>query len=476
MAVDPNYGSPTMVDILHASAYAMQQINKMKCMDPDVITAVCTQTGAGGGTCLTWVDDKSVQAFPTPQNYYVKACSVQSDCIMGKCDTSGNCRCTVDSDCNMGMKCIPDPNSPQDLICGYAPSTVAGHCIFNNEMSCLAQGQLPYTCDCGPHGNNVGSCTTLPKEQLNKSYTEWHIDPTTNQGTCVMGNFALRQWCENPCTRCALNTSTNSYPPECTQGNTTMGVTNVPPFYYDRHSGTCYMTFDYCDHYAFKYNQNSCSSDADCPNPGSTCDLSALKPHCVGPGAACYLTKGEQAAEFVVGRTLFYMFKKGVCIPHSNPLTNPSTNPLTNSSTNPPNEPFEPDNRPISTENIIQAGRTAMKQFSSGPNKACMIYNPALIEKKKVIGRDFFAPGIHLYLYSMNGNRVITGVEPNELKLVYPELVQEQEDGNAIICITKEEIKQRKNKGLNRLYVMLNSKTWMAETIVKMAQSKHASL
>jgi hypothetical protein len=259
------------VDFLHAFAYARQQINYMMCKDPKIVEQICSQnpTGmmsAGGGKCIDWKQDESQMTFPSPVNFYRKSCSTDDECYVGKCK-DGRCTCSTDADCGI-LNCIPDPESKTgDVVCGYNPGTVAaGHCVFTNETACLAQSQLPYDCSaCGPQGNIPSEC--IQKSDSKFPYLEWRPGGKgatgVSAGTCIAGNFALRQWCENPCSRCAKS-SDGSFPSMCKSGQDTQGVSDVPPFFYDRHKGACYMTHDYCDRYGLSFNMGSCQTDADC--------------------------------------------------------------------------------------------------------------------------------------------------------------------------------------------------------------------
>jgi len=215
------WGIPTQIDFANSMVFAQQQIAKMKCEDPDIIKSVCEGTGpggayAGGGKCIEWQEDLSQQTFPKPANYFIKQCKNDNDCKwgnsqMGYCDLlRGQCTCSKDNSCGQGMECLPDPKNPAFPICGWEPDTHAGHCIFNNETACEAQGMLPYTCD------YKGYCNQTDKS--NKSaYTEWHIDSDGKQ-QCQIGNFALRLWCENPGSRCQPDSS-GKYPDSCKESD-----------------------------------------------------------------------------------------------------------------------------------------------------------------------------------------------------------------------------------------------------------------
>uniref|UniRef100_A0A6C0EKX0 Uncharacterized protein n=1 Tax=viral metagenome TaxID=1070528 RepID=A0A6C0EKX0_9ZZZZ len=426
----------TALDLLHAQAYADAQIAKMKCTDPEIVEKVCAGN-AGGGQCITWNQDNQAMTFPKPESYYINnSCKTDTDCYQGKC-VGGKCICQTDSDCIQGSSCLSDPNAPQTKVCAYAPSDVAaGHCLFTNANACLTYGDVPYTCNCGAYGNSPGNCEPKPKKDL-KPYLEWHLDKN-NQGKCILGNFTLRQWCENPCTRCVKNKSTGKYPPACYSGPNSRGVTDVPPFYYDANKSACYMTKDYCDWYAMDYNKKSCSSNADCPGNDNYCDTRSEQPHCTGPDAKCYLPSGDKLAEFIVGKTLFYMMKKGTTCQKES-YQGPEVNKLQDMT------------------------KEIGKQFSQTSTIACGMYDKKLIRSRKLVGKDFAGPGINLYTFQKTDDKFVTGFDPDEVEKKYPDCVERHPDGSVFICVDRNEIKGDKN--LKRIYLTLNSGDWMSKMI-----------
>jgi hypothetical protein len=402
--MNDNYGVATNADYLHAWAYANDQVNKMKCEDPEIIENICGKDN----TCIQWVEDQKERIYPYPSNYYLNTCDKDNDCTMGFCK-NGKCTCYKDTDCKNGLECIPNPDSPAELICGYAPQSYSGHCKFTNAKACIDQGDLPYTCT---------DKTCMNKKDLSKSYTEWHIDPQTKEGKCVLGNFVLRQWCENPQSRCTIDKKTNSYPPGCTSGGDTPGVTDVPPFFYDINTSACYLTHDYCDHYGMHYNKDTCSSSADCPD-GNYCytPQNSVNSYCVGPDSNCYLSSGEKAAQFFLGRTLWYMFKKGT----------------------------------ICKEN-----------YTHNPELTCSQADPTHMKDKRLLRKNFGGPGIHLYIITWHSGKTIVGFDGSEVEKVYPDMVENHPEGK-FICISKEDAK--KDKYVKRMYFTIMSKGWMTDLI-----------
>jgi hypothetical protein len=441
---DTIWGIPTAVDTANAMNFAQQQVNALKCQDPDVIKSVCEGTGpggyAGGGTCIQWVEEKSARTFPTPANYFLQQCSSDTDCKwgdtqMGYCDLgTKQCTCGGDKKCGQGMDCIPDPTKPSNLLCGWAPNVSAGHCIFTNETACEAQGKLPYTCD------NSGYCTPRPEDSPsgpNYPYTEWNLNPSDGTHRCIVGNFLLRQWCENPGSRCEKDPSTGDYPSMCKGSETEKGVTDVPQFFYDKSKSQCYMTHDYCDVFGKSYNKNSCNTSADC-QAGDTCFMDpreGRQSYCVGPGSDCSESTGQKVGEFFIGKTLFYLFNKGGCETYEHP------------------KDFKP-----TIDRVTESLRKV-------PDQACVIADTKKVKKKILVGKDFAGPEINLYMISWENGKNFTGFLADEVEKIYPNIVNIK-NGLKYICMSKEDINGDKN--LKRIFYAVNSRGWMTQNIDQM--------
>jgi hypothetical protein len=442
-----NYGTPTVLDQAHAMAFANNMVAKLKCQDPDVVAIVCNGA-AGGGTCIQWSDEPESQTYPTPQSYYRQTCPQgQSQCDMGKCTKGNNpiCSCQTDADCLRGMSCIQDPDAKENLICGFAPKgTEAGHCLFTNQTACEAQGQLPYTCD------DQGYCTMRSKDETKKKgYTEWQIDKNGN-GSCVNGNWLLRQWCENPGSRCEKG-SDGSYPASCT-GDQTTGITTVPPFFYDKSKGMCYITNDYCQNYGNEYNMGDCQKDSDC-GPGNYCNATDSSSTCVGPGSECEVSTGDKIGKFFVGNTLFYMMKKGKC-----KGSDRGQGTDTSEGYEKPNASgFIPDK-----EDFAELAKDIHAQFKDSPDTAVALADSKFVTNKIVIGKDFAGPGINLYMIVWKSGQSGVGFLGDEVEKRYPEMVENHPRGKLII-ISRAEL--GKDKDLKRIYLTINSKGWMTEII-----------
>ena len=410
-----NYGAPTTLDYAHAIAFARNMVNKLKCTDPDVVKLVCDKTNSGQN-CIQWVEEPEGQTYPSVQNYYRQDCKVKSDCNMGFCSNEQNptCTCQTDADCTQNMKCIQDPQNQQNLICGFADTDTFGHCIFANQNICESKGALPYTCD------ENRKCTMQDQDWLNThSYTEWHTDENGENGTCIMGNYLLRQWCENPPSRDPNNSDTN-----------------IPPFFYDKSKGQCYMTNDYCQFYGQDYNMPDCSNAADC-GKGNYCYSSTKSSTCVGPGASCYLPPGQEfTQDYIVGKTLFYMFKTGN---------------------------FTCKER-YTDEDYKELAEDITREFKKVPETAFALADSKYIVNPVKIYNNFAGPDIHLYMIFWKSGKSNVGFLADEVEKKYPKLVKTLPPGKFII-IYKNDLGDDKN--IKRIFLTINSKGWFTEIIKK---------
>lgn len=453
-----NYGVPTMVDIANANLFADAQVDRARCQDPEVISGVCSYGNAGGGNCISWVEDKTNQKYPTPSNYFRRECATDSDCIaqngMGIC-VNQKCQCATDSDCKYGMTCRnepeTDPTNPEKVCAFVVDDPATGHCIFNSEKACVAYGELPYTCDSRGYCKNKDPPAN-PTES--KAYTEWHVNPETNKGECVLGNFVLRQWCENPGSRCQQDQDGN-YPSECS-GSSTKGVTNVPPFIYNPRTGQCNMSRDYCDTYDLHYNRGGCNTDSDCREKGGYCStMRNGDKYCTGPLADCYETTGEAVGKFIIGgETLFHMFKNWG-----------QTGNL---------KYFDPKNCAVEgykvgderDDNYFEQFRNIIKEcFSTLPDDAIVEYDEEKdVFAKKVLQENFAGEGIHMYMIGKYSG-IEVGFSGEEVEKVYPKNVS-RKGGVVTIKVNKNEIGD--DWKLKRLYMGINSRMWLTENIDKM--------
>jgi hypothetical protein len=173
-----------------------------------------------------------------------------------------------------GIDWVPD-KSLQGYNCPLALrdcADAAGHCKFMTKEACLAQSG-----DFKDQGSGK------------KPYLEWHpelkgSETTQGQqiGKCILGNFALRDWCENPHSRRA--------------GQFVPGVTNVPPFDYDQTTGICSMTKPYCDYMGVGFTKK---------NDDLFKETGLSLPD-------CHEGTWQKLAEKVTGKVLFRGMKRGL--------------------------------------------------------------------------------------------------------------------------------------------------------------------
>lgn len=146
-----------------------------------------------------------------------------------------------------------------------------GHCTITSKEECEKLSQLPFD----PF---TGNELELKKCITNKDCDKNFVCSISNKciperpylefrdGKCVYGNFVLNRWCNFPAQR-----RTESIP----------GVTDVPPFQYDKQTGRCDITKDYCDWMRVSYEVDQQGR----PN--------------------CYRTPGQKIGEFFLGKTIF---------------------------------------------------------------------------------------------------------------------------------------------------------------------------
>jgi len=420
-------GNPTTVDILHALAYARDQINKLKCNDPDIIKEACAQSKTQ--PCIKWKDDDSGRVWDHVCRRGDKPCSSDEECKLG----------------SQGLnQCLEDPRRGGKKFCSYCTTDEkSGHCHIvspdtcNNSPANGGVSLLPYTCD------STGTCKSLSKDDLKKGmYSEWHVDSSKEDGgQCVLGNFLLRQWCENPKSRCVADKD-GKYPPECTGDDNTPGVTDVPPFAYNTSTGTCSMTKSYCKRFGIDFDNNkttNCTTDKDCTS-GDMCykDVISNSSYCVGPESECTESTGQKIGEFFLGKTLFRMFKSDTQCDSYKDITDKPT---------------------------IQ---DMFRQFDNAPAVIRSPADPKDIEKKVLVGKDFAGPGINMYTIHWKSTSGITpliqtGFLANEVKRRYPNLVKKKK-GRKYIEIKKTDTKT--DKDMKRMYLSIFTKVWMMENFV----------
>lgn len=386
------------LDMSLAHAFAQDQIEHTLCTDPEVIRAFCKDKG----NCIRWRPQPDRQLWSKPRAYSDVVCKTNADCSEVSAKTP---HCTLAEN---GLKlCAYDPVMNKDVF-------NTGTCEIVSQSKCEEFAVSPYVCNA-----NKTDCPLT--EDLDMRYFEWHYtdlmkcDPekspcpggansrclpsgectcvtdedclgsatcqTSNKtpgvkvckggGRCVFGNHVLREWCENPKSRCVpvpppdakdckvdgdcpsgkscfrkKCVGPGDYPMECKGSGSSPGLTNVPPFYYDKNIGKCYMTSSYCDKHVLDFgvaDGRTCSTDNDCTPvswsanewknyfskdsicAGGRCtgapkecsskqdcaeDEVCHEGYCTGPRSQCGNTKGGEFAgmnliDMTIGKTAF---------------------------------------------------------------------------------------------------------------------------------------------------------------------------
>lgn len=350
----------TMLDFARAYAFAIDQINGETCNDPDVIKAFCKDKG----NCIQWREMEHQQTWTRPRNYTDIECQNDEDCRVNA-ETGLQPQCRFNEE--LGKK-----------VCAFAPEVgkdmyTAGTCEIVSQAKCEEFSALPYECD-----KDNFFCTL--KDDPDIRYFEWHRtdaikcnDETTpctgsqskclptgectcltdndcagtatcqasttpgqkvcrGGGRCVFGNYALRQWCENPKSRCQPVAKPNA--PDCTTDSNCVAParcvndkcvspadfpedcradvgTNAftPPFAYDAGSGRCFMSKPYCDKFIQDFvntDGRTCVHQPDCNLASDTrlgkvnrvfiSDIQCTKNNCTSAAKKC-TTRAECASD-----------------------------------------------------------------------------------------------------------------------------------------------------------------------------------
>ena len=438
----------TDTDYIQAFAYARSIALKDSCTDPNVINKFC----GTGNNCLTWKDDKNMRLW-------------RDTCIISKQKDGTKKECIFDSDCDStkSESCINgcDPDDKNKKFCGFTTSTTpAGHCHITTREACLNNSDIPYNPnDCSSGGDGMGTCTAKTDPNT-KPYIEWR--PDTNK--CVLGNWIKKMWAEHPEIRPG-------------QGNR-----RDPPFFYDNTNGQVHITKNYCTSYGTDYGSGLCNSDSDCkskngkslgscrrspecPLIGGDCNHICDKTdcvidddckigdkcsngNCIGDNSNCLTSTGQDVGEMLVGKTIFRYFKDGrTC------------------------EKYEPQ-KIKQTENYIQ---NLFKSFDNIPEVVSKLADSSLMSQKKLVGKDFGGPGIHLYtiVWSEEANILPlcdSGFDADEVSKVYKHLVIIK-NGKKYIKVSRKDIKNDNN--IKRLYISLNSGKWLFSNILNNALNKN---
>jgi len=461
----PNYGIATGVDLALSFAFAKDAVNKKKCQDPDIISEVCKDADNKTG-CIKWKKNDSLRYWDPPSKISNVKCTSDKDCAR----THGLPNCIQDED--KGKFCGYQPTDVE-----------AGRCHVVDKELCLSRQELPYTCDentcvtpkdakakeytewhedagtcdsgkdCDtdkdcPSNNSCiwdsstrdgkGTCRTTGgstdcQQGLQSACNDGTCSCTTDDncegastckdgkcqkaGRCIVGNFLLRQWCEEPQSRCKA--TDGKYPPGCKDSESSPGITDVPPFYYNQDNGMCYMTKDYCDRFGLDYSKTKkCTTTSDC-DPGDNC----FQNYCIGEGSECTETTGQKIGEMVLGKTIFRLFKTGKCEGYQH---------------------IPVGDMQKKTKEIPQAVSLTI------PGDA----------KLALLKKDWYTEGIHMYIAYLGEESYTIACNPQEVKVKYPHLVNKDETE---VTVTRDDVS--KYPELKRLYLTLGSRDWASKML-----------
>jgi len=472
MSDENKCGTYTSIDLAESMSYATSKVLYEYCSDPNLLKLICT-TDEGkplnDTNCLLWKKDDNLQSWKESTKLSSKKCDTDSDCrssrLFNKCISSddGNyCGCTTSTH-------------------------KAGTCEIRTEEKCMSESALPYVCDDNscedikpkqyPDITNQEDCTKAGKiwtpasdddpdskavcEDTQKDYLEWRLNDAlpcnneTNQcknpkncsngkctctsdddcwgsgvctkgfctggGRCIYGNSYSRKYCENPISRCAP--VDGNYPDECKGGPTKVGVTDVPPFRYDVHSGKCFITPKYCSRFNVDYMNfgKDCTQDSDCYDSGGVCDSETRK--CLTSNGKCDDSQsvGDIIVNNTIGKTLFALIKNlGKC----------------------------------SKESFVKESSFDWLDFAKIPEEINESIDEKYVLTKEVIKKDLI-PGINFYVmtckfppYNVSYQKV--GFIGNEIKKKFPFIVKKK-NGEQYLHMKKKNI-HKNEKHLKTIY------------------------
>ena len=496
-----NYGVLTPVDMAMAYAYAVDQVNRLKCNDKELLDKLCGKDKK----CLQWKKSESKRIWPMPDKISTHECAKvgpnSPDCItqMGTPDcqpvegTGKNYCVYKPKDAQSGSCHIIEPNfcksqstvpyKCDDTTCKFLDkdqlkdkvyvewNEFSGTCDTNKLCDASNKCTPPEICVnglCKSYGGSTcptgqtclnGKCTCKTDDDCDGSSTCDKSSGTCNiGGRCILGNFLLKQWCEKPQSRCTKDYDGN-YPSDCKGSNESPGVTDVPPFFYDDTSGQCYMTNNYCKRFGVDYNKKSCKTDNDCTKP-EKCFTDPNDPgsgsYCTGPGSECEETSGQKAGEFFLGKTLFRMFKSDVkCEGYQPPVSTPAS---------------------YQKKEMENKLKSIFKSFNNLPEICEKLADTKMMEKIDLVNKNFI-PGIDLFLCKFKPESNVTplikiGFDAKQVQKVFPKLVIKKK-GLLYIKISKKDINN--DNRLKRIYLTLNSSQWMTTNLAnKFLNTKYA--
>jgi len=499
-----SYGPP---ELTAAAMYAMNRINKDKCTDTETLAKYATKTPAneqscgGSKTCPAGQVCKDNMCYISPFEWVETPTSTMWRCPNGVEDcNAGVCRIVDDNFC-LNYSQLPwtavykegqTPefvSLPQKVPCeksedcanihgyvkgGQCVTAATGENMCSPVMPYLEwHPSLPWTEDdvCGPTGN-AGKNKKSGK--------------ASNCGRCVFGNHSLRKFCEFPITR---------------RSEPTHGATDVPPFCYNQSDGSCRMTPSYCKWEGISYKDDGSDET-------NKVVEESKQFACNRKNAKCYVPKGQQWGEFVLGKTMFRDKQKllegliatagllsggtiDIAMAAGADYAIEKTGFLKNNRSqyfSPAYDKnyFKEDFEQLPVINTEKAKETISKNYvenlinqvkkglQKSPNTIKKLIDDKYMESKNIISKNIAGEGINIYAIEWNDKINDTssignmGFIASELKTKYPHLVKEI-DGDQYLIMNKKDIT---NKDLKRLYFFANSSKWLNKTLLELHLSK----
>ena len=418
----------TLTDWMAAMADGNDQISQKICTDPDVVK----KTGGPGN--LVFKNSDRNRTWTVPRFISNTKCTTASDCA----SVPGAPQCK--------------PVGSSGNFCQYTPEfgtdVFSGTCNFASQELCEQLSNLPYTCDakgCKIKPEQIADKTD-PKTTAPNPYVEWHTDLTCRDdsgcifpstcnsqkhctctgdqdcagnlvcvggqcsagsgettGRCILGNFLLRQYCENPKSRCAANPD-GSMPDGCDSSGDKVGVSDVPPFIYDKNLSQCFETKEYCD----RFDQGFDAGAKTCTKSG-----------------------GQKVGEFLLGKTIFNFFSKGA---H------------------------------CSTEPVSRAAAgDFLGSFSKLPKQISVNVDPGIVAHKTLLRENFGAPGVSLFLvYRRDVQEPLVGFDVAQVRRAFPEIVKPIGGQDHIVISLAQVVR---NPALKKIYLTLGTSTEITNNI-----------
>lgn len=461
----------SMIDEAIAARYANDAISQMVCEDADVVKKFCKNR-----SCLKWKRDPKRQLWTRPLNFSTVKCNTEADC--------------KGVDTFFQPHCILNPETNQKL-CAYDPKFFGGTCQIATPEKCGEYSKTPYVCDENNMNCELGE---------NTQYWEWHptekikcdekapcfsrnskcnADGTctctnddecggtakcvngvcTGGGRCVYGNYLLRQWCENPKSRCQANED-GSYPEECAGGPNARGVTDVPPYAYDTSSGKCFITQPYCENFDRDFNGRRCSRNSQC-RPDEICHAG----YCTGPDSKCVKRPTDIVLEMTVGRTTGRIFSK---VFGADGLKDLFTDPVAWG------KRWSCDK--FAAELFDEMRSWLDDSIKNMPPRIEVLVDPRLVRQKEIVSMSYIE-GIPLYFLVWGigaKNRTPTlGFLSTHLQSRFPHLLHPHDDENGMLYLHMKWADLRKEDTvLKRLYVVSAHGAKFSSTMVQYITSR----